>query len=300
MIIHRLLVPPESIQAEAYTVGRDIYFGAGRYRPETEGGNHLLAHELTHVEQPTAGKEPFEGHVSPSARFIIGSSTDRLEQEAESKADSFSRRSKSGGVPTPDHSGEIRRAEWNSLTDNPITNTIGAGLRKGVNFVAGQIERFAPGAVRFFRNIRDYFKNAISKGVDGLFGGIVSSLREKGLVGTLESMVGSFATGALHAVGGFAAGQCAAMGKLAEYLLEITVKLGSGVLDQAKKGFEAIRGPLEDLWTQYGAPALDFVKNKLKGIWKEVEEYCRQVLESAETAARRPKCRLERGDRFPH
>ena len=79
------------------------------------------------------------------------------------------------------------------------------------------------------------------------------------------------------------------MGKLAEYLLEITVKLGSGVLDQAKKGFEAIRGPLEDLWTQYGAPALDFVKNKLKGIWKEVEEYCRQVLESAETAARRPR-----------
>ena len=109
----------ESIQPEAYTVGRDIYFGAGRYRPETEGGNHLLAHELTHVEQQTAGKEPFEGHVSPSARFIIGSSTDRLEQEAESKADSFSRRSKSGGVPTPITPVKFCRAEWNSRKIQP-------------------------------------------------------------------------------------------------------------------------------------------------------------------------------------
>ena len=37
--------------ALAYTVGHEIVFGAGRYKPETEKGRTLLAHELTHVAQ---------------------------------------------------------------------------------------------------------------------------------------------------------------------------------------------------------------------------------------------------------
>ena len=40
-----------SIQARAYTVGRDIVFGAGEYSPATRAGRHLLAHELAHVVQ---------------------------------------------------------------------------------------------------------------------------------------------------------------------------------------------------------------------------------------------------------
>lgn len=40
-----------SVQALAYTVGRDIVFGAGRYAPGTSAGGRLLAHELTHVVQ---------------------------------------------------------------------------------------------------------------------------------------------------------------------------------------------------------------------------------------------------------
>jgi uncharacterized protein DUF4157 len=39
------------INAKAFTIGRDIVFGAGQYRPETEQGRSLLAHELTHVVQ---------------------------------------------------------------------------------------------------------------------------------------------------------------------------------------------------------------------------------------------------------
>lgn len=40
-----------SINAKAFTVGSDIAFGAGQYRPESREGQHLLAHELTHVVQ---------------------------------------------------------------------------------------------------------------------------------------------------------------------------------------------------------------------------------------------------------
>lgn len=37
--------------AAAYTVGDHVVFGSGRYRPETSGGRHLLAHELAHTVQ---------------------------------------------------------------------------------------------------------------------------------------------------------------------------------------------------------------------------------------------------------
>ncbi|MEX5216019.1 MAG: DUF4157 domain-containing protein [Nitrospiraceae bacterium] len=39
------------VNAQAYTVGRNMVFGAGRYVPTTEAGQRLLAHELTHVFQ---------------------------------------------------------------------------------------------------------------------------------------------------------------------------------------------------------------------------------------------------------
>jgi len=40
-----------AMNALAYTVGRDVVFGAGQYRPESPDGRRLLAHELTHVVQ---------------------------------------------------------------------------------------------------------------------------------------------------------------------------------------------------------------------------------------------------------
>ena len=39
------------ISAEAFTTGNDIFFGAGRYAPETPQGERVLAHELGHVLQ---------------------------------------------------------------------------------------------------------------------------------------------------------------------------------------------------------------------------------------------------------
>lgn len=40
-----------SMDAHAYTIERDIFFGAGQYAPATSQGRRLLAHELTHVVQ---------------------------------------------------------------------------------------------------------------------------------------------------------------------------------------------------------------------------------------------------------
>jgi hypothetical protein len=264
-----------AFQADAYTVGNHIYFAEGKYRPESPEGAELLVHELTHVEQQSEGQS-FPPAPAAHRAVVVGSPDDPMEREADARAAAFGQQERTSGRATPDHSGTVRRAGWNSLTDNPVTNTIGSGVRRGTAFIAQQIERLAPGAVKFFRNIRDYFTKAINKGVDGVFGGIIGSIREKGLAATIADMIGSFAAGALNAVGGFIAGQCGALGRLAEHLVEVAAKLGGNILDQTKKGFEAIRGALDDLWTEYGAPALDWVKKKLKAIWKDVETTARK------------------------
>ncbi len=41
------------VNANAYTVGHNVVFGAGRFAPETHEGRRLIAHELTHVVQQT-------------------------------------------------------------------------------------------------------------------------------------------------------------------------------------------------------------------------------------------------------
>jgi Domain of unknown function (DUF4157)/Lysine-specific metallo-endopeptidase len=49
------------VDAEAYTVGHHMVFGAGRFAPETHEGRRLIAHELTHVVQ-----QSFPGNNSKS------------------------------------------------------------------------------------------------------------------------------------------------------------------------------------------------------------------------------------------
>jgi len=46
-----------AVNALAYTVGSDIAFAEGRYAPHTRPGAQLLAHELAHVTQASAGGE---------------------------------------------------------------------------------------------------------------------------------------------------------------------------------------------------------------------------------------------------
>lgn len=50
-----------AVNARAYTLKRDIVFGAGQYRPESVEGKRLLAHELVHVAQQRAAGEEESG-----------------------------------------------------------------------------------------------------------------------------------------------------------------------------------------------------------------------------------------------
>jgi hypothetical protein len=116
------------LSAEAFTTGHDVFFGDGRYQPETDRGKKLLAHELTHVVQQgsaaTVSKEmmetqeeastspfkagvthddkKFEGKTYLLARLVqeendlIGSKNEKFNQTLEEEANRVAERAMNG------------------------------------------------------------------------------------------------------------------------------------------------------------------------------------------------------------
>jgi hypothetical protein len=70
------------VNALAFTVGRDVVFGAGQHRPLAAEGRRLMAHELTHVMQQ-AGTAP----RAADAALAVGNTQQQAEGEALRAAD---------------------------------------------------------------------------------------------------------------------------------------------------------------------------------------------------------------------
>lgn len=79
-----------AVNALAYTVGRDVVFGAGQYTPATSGGQRLLAHELTHVAQQ--GAKP-ASQPAGEGQLAVDAPNSRAEQAAQQAGDSAAPRS---------------------------------------------------------------------------------------------------------------------------------------------------------------------------------------------------------------
>ncbi len=63
----------QSIQAKAFTTGRDVFFRNGAYQPGSQEGQQLLAHELTHVVQQGAASRTGQRKVNKvQAKLMAG------------------------------------------------------------------------------------------------------------------------------------------------------------------------------------------------------------------------------------
>src|SRR5262245_53777196 len=74
----------EDLSAEAFTLGRDVYFGRGKFDTSSRAGRGLLAHELTHVLQQK------KGVARPGVQgFMAWTGAGGLEGEAEAVRTAF-------------------------------------------------------------------------------------------------------------------------------------------------------------------------------------------------------------------
>ncbi len=67
-----------AVHARAFTIGQDVFFGAGQYQPGTGTGRGLLAHELTHTIQQGGGSaraQPARIQRTPTAPSAGAAST---------------------------------------------------------------------------------------------------------------------------------------------------------------------------------------------------------------------------------
>jgi hypothetical protein len=85
-----------AVKALAYTVGNDIVFGSGQYLPRSDPGKQLLAHELAHVLQQSAGATANRGI---SRALAVGDANDPLEKQADDWASRVLSGAVVGGAP---------------------------------------------------------------------------------------------------------------------------------------------------------------------------------------------------------
>lgn len=70
--------------AMAYAIGHDIWFGAGQYRPGTEVGDRLIAHEVAHTVQQGP-----QAAARPQAKLEVSGPGDAAEVEADHAIDAI-------------------------------------------------------------------------------------------------------------------------------------------------------------------------------------------------------------------
>jgi hypothetical protein len=82
-----------AVRARAFTVGREVVFGAGQYAPATAAGSRLVAHELAHVVQQGRSAATLQ-----HAGRTISSPSDPAELEAERASATIARGGKASRI----------------------------------------------------------------------------------------------------------------------------------------------------------------------------------------------------------
>ncbi|MCP5103257.1 MAG: DUF4157 domain-containing protein [bacterium] len=137
----------ESVNAKAFTTGKDVVFGAGQYSPGTSPGKQLLAHELTHVVQQSKKnctsnqvqrkdrKWPFNGYVINNSNVDVTVWSD-AKGDFTIAANSTSDRFGEDVDHIKDNAGQWYKIGANTVTVDPNGNITGYSCKvssKGAN-----------------------------------------------------------------------------------------------------------------------------------------------------------------------
>jgi hypothetical protein len=95
----------EQLSAKAFTTGQDIFFREGAYDPGSSAGQELLAHELTHVVQQSAGR------VGGGDKMTVNAPGDAFEMEADAVAKTVSSPGAGANVQLQEEEDELAQAK---------------------------------------------------------------------------------------------------------------------------------------------------------------------------------------------
>ena len=104
-----------SINAKAFTIGKDIVFGAGQHQPQTTEGKRLLAHELVHVGQQNGGPGMIPKMALTAFSSSFGAETHHPQEPRTHNAEIVQRQTSS--------STEIPKPSVHEFVKNPIAGS---------------------------------------------------------------------------------------------------------------------------------------------------------------------------------
>jgi hypothetical protein len=155
----------QSINALAYTTGKNIVFNSGQYSPDTESGKRLMAHELTHVvQQGTSKGTNIQRLTCPEGATAPGTAATGDRNAIDSRAQNIIDRAADTTVPIatratravsdivcayyPQDAGKVRNLTYVSGEAGLHTTSVGSGastqgdIEVGDNFVNNITVRF--------------------------------------------------------------------------------------------------------------------------------------------------------------
>ena len=285
----------ETLGADAFTTGSDIYFAEGRYAPGTRDGQHLLAHEVAHTVQQSDGRMPEAAVVSPSGSVVVGASDDKLEKEADVAANMATGEQSGGAMQlSADPSGQVRRrsaretlgAAWDATggrvgglarsgwqaTGGRAIKWAGRKIEETIEWVRDWLEENAPTLMAFLRsNPIEVLKGRIQDALDEGIGAVVGRIKQHGLFGALTSLIAEGATALSSAIGSAAADACSALRSVVEGIIAFQKWQASTAWKLLSAGASAVAGLFSSLWNDLALPAWNAVKKLAGKAWNWIE-----------------------------
>lgn len=228
----------EALHAHAFTAGEHIAFNHGRFQPDQPGGRLLLAHELAHVAQQR-GLSTLPATLAQAGPAPVQREADTLGDIADWAID------------------KVRELGWRLLESiSPeFARTVRAIVDEGLlNWLGRQVARAWDG---FIGGLQALVPFDGPRQLIALFGGLVS--RAAGIAAALVS------------------GRCeplmAAIGELKSFVTETV-----GVAwDQLTAFLRPIGEFFTQLWSDFGAPALQWLQNFGGAVWDGIQTLGRQL-----------------------
>lgn len=246
----------DSIQADAYTIGRDVYFGEGKYDPSSTSGRRLLAHELTHVQQQEAGQAPTSVAASSTGEVVVGAAHDPLEREAEQAGDAVA-------------SGQSVSVQGATGSSSPQRSGI---LEWAENTMWEQLEKYVPDLVPILRRgpegVLDWVKERVTSAFEAMFNSLMAPVRAVAGVGLwLQGHFAPLLVWMQDAAAKIAKNDCSPIREAAEKIEKVAESIITPIVEKVQGVAKKVGDFFKGLWDKIGAPVWDWIKQYAGQQW---------------------------------
>jgi hypothetical protein len=270
----------KAISAKAFTVGADIAFAGGEYAPESPEGQHLLAHELTHVVQqsPMALRREVERPTTQAIPQVQCQSTGVTVQRdlVDDISDAISGAASSAASTVSDLASDA--VDVGSGVIDSVKNQLEQALDTGLGQINGLWAVVRTGAASAVDGAIQQASGFLS-GIGALFEAVGTALRSLD-VDSLRAVWGAItgtADAALAGVRGLVAQTTATLDGLwlglkglANRVVEGLRATANGLIGRLPG---AVQGLARSLWSR--------IEARLTNAWKAIESEWLSVRESA-------------------